>query len=446
MSAFALLDWLIAIPTVSGLLALALPKIGPRLGSLILLAAAAAAAATAITSRSWPFAFETLVFVLSSAAFLLSPHATTHAFGHASENPGAHRAYYLLLGLFSSALVALAAPWPLLYLWVAVEATTLASVALVALPSGFHPFEAAWKYLMLAGMGGLIALGGILLLDAGGTAFASVGAVLMLVGFGAKAGLVPFHTWLPDAHSQAPAPVSGLLSGAELAGIMWVLQRGLSDVARSTGNPVWPHMALIGLGIVSMLVGIGAMSAQGNVKRFLAYSSIEHMGIIAIGFGVGGVALLGAMLHVITHGLAKGQSFLAAGMVQERFGSVDGDRIGGLHQHAPWSSGGLALGLAALAGVPPLGPFWSEWLIVGGSLANPATRIVGAVLVILLVLGFLSIAYRAPRWWVAKAHVERPGPKRERIAEALTPLFLGLLGISAGIAVPALLHWPGLVP
>lgn len=441
----ALMDWMLLLPALMGLLAAFWPTGGTRAAGLVLIAGATASATLGIQLGLWSLAFTTLVLTLSAAAFLLSPEAIAHAVGHAAARPRTHRSYYLLLGLFGSSLLALSEPWPLLYLWVAVEATTLTSVALVGLPLGSRPFEAAWKYLMLAGMGGLVALGGIVLLDAGTVGAAVAGTALMLVGFGAKAGLVPFHTWLPDAHSQAPAPVSAMLSGAELAGIMWVLHQALAVAAMRIGNPAWPGQALVGLGVVSMLLGIGSMSAQGNVKRFLAYSSVEHMGIIAIGFGIGGVALFGALLHVVTHGLSKGQCFFAAGTIQSRYGSVEGSDIGSLHRHVPWASGGLATGLAALAGLPPFGPFWSEWLIVGGGLAQPSTRLVGVALAALLVLGFLAIAYRAPRWWAPHEGGAQPHAHREDIAEAAMPLLLGALGATAGIVVPIALHWPVLL-
>lgn len=439
------MDWMLLLPTLMGILGALWPRVGTRAAGTVLMAGAALSASLGVQLGLWSLAFTTLVLILSAAAFLMSPEAVAHAVGHANAHPRAHRAYYLLLGLFGSTLLALAQPWPLLYLWVAVEATTLTSVALVALPMGSRPFEAAWKYLMLAGMGGLVALGGIVLLDAGTVGAAVAGTALMLVGFGAKAGLVPFHTWLPDAHSQAPAPVSAMLSGAELAGIMWVLHQALGVAGQRIGHPGWPGEALVALGIVSMLLGIGSMSAQGNVKRFLAYSSIEHMGVIAIGFGIGGIALFGALLHVITHGLSKAQCFFAAGTIQSRYGSVEGSELGALHQNVPWASGGLATGLAALAGLPPFGPFWSEWLIVGGGLAQASTRLIGGVLAALLVLGFLAIAYRAPRWWAPRGARLQPQAQREDFAEAVTPFALGLLGATAGIVVPIALHWPVLL-
>ena len=387
----------------------------------------------------WGDAYQALVAVLGAVAFWASPSylAGLHEDAWPKQRQAA---YFLLLGVFLASLFALGEPWPLIALWVAVEATTLSSVALVALTPGAHPFEAAWKYLMLAGMGGLIALAGVILIGGGSAAGVAAGAIMLVVGFGAKAGLVPLHTWLPDAHAQAPAPISALLSGAELAGILWVLHDGLQRVDLRLHGAVWPTDLLIALGLLSLVVGIGAMAGQRNLKRLLAYSSVEHMGVIALGMGFGGIGLLGALLHVITHGLAKSQCFYVAGSIQTRYGTVDGEQIGQLHQGMPWGSGGLLLGLAALAGVPPLGPFFSEWLVATGGLAHPATVPAAVLMVVLLALGFIAIAYRTPRLWYQPLAAARLSP--EGVLEALPTAVLSVLLVVSGFAVPWLLHWP----
>ncbi len=313
-------------------------------------------------------------------------------------------------------------------------------MALVGLKPGVHPFEAAWKYLMLAGMGGLIALAGVILIGGGSPATVAAGAILLLVGFGAKAGLVPLHAWLPDAHAQAPAPVSALLSGAELAGILWVLHDGLHRARVLLHGATWPTDLLIALGLLSLVVGVGAMAGQRNLKRLLAYSSVEHMGVIALGMGFGGIGLLGALLHVITHGLAKSQCFFVSGAIQTRYGTVDGEKIGKLHQAMPWGSGGLLLGLAALAGVPPLGPFFSEWLVAAGGLSDHATVIPAILMLALLALGFIAIAYRAPRLWYQPMPGMRLSP--EGALEAVPTALLSVLLLLSGFAVPWMLHWP----
>ncbi|MDA8346862.1 MAG: proton-conducting transporter membrane subunit [Thermaerobacter sp.] len=429
----------IVLSVALGLLAAWRAAAGGRIGAIVLVFIAVAFAWSAYATSNWSDAYQALVGLLGAVAFWVSP---SYLVGAMKEPWPANRqaAYFTLLGIFTASLFALGEPWSLIALWVAVEATTLSSVALVALTPGAHPFEAAWKYLMLAGMGGLIALAGVILVSGGSPGGAAVGAVMLLVGFGAKAGLVPLHAWLPDAHSQAPAPVSALLSGAELAGILWVLHTGLQRVGLLLHGAAWPADLLIALGLLSLAVGVGAMAGQRNLKRLLAYSSVEHMGVIALGMGFGGIALLGALLHVITHGIAKAQCFYVAGTIQTRYGTVDEEKIGQLHVGMPWGSGGLMLGLAALAGVPPFGPFFSEWLVASGGLARSTTAPAAVVMLALLALGFIAIAYRAPRLWYQPAGSARLSP--EGAVEAVPAVVLSVLLLLSGFAVPWMLHWP----
>ncbi len=427
-----------ATALVLGLLAAWRQRVGGAVGFFVLAVLAGGFVWAAYATRDWSYAYQALVAVLGAVAFLASPGYLSPGIEDAWPER-LQSAYFVLLGVFTASLFALGERWSLLALWVAVEATTLSSVALVGLKPGAHPFEAAWKYLMLAGMGGLIALAGVVLIGGGSPATVAAGAILLLVGFGAKAGLVPLHAWLPDAHAQAPAPVSALLSGAELAGVLWVLHDGLQQARLLLRGAVWPTDLLIGLGILSLIVGVGAMAGQQNLKRLLAYSSVEHMGVIALGMGFGGIGLLGALLHVITHGLAKSQCFFVSGAIQQRYGTVDAGRIGRLHQGMPWGSGGLLLGLAALAGVPPLGPFFSEWLVAAGGLERSATTLPAILMIVLLAFGFIAIAYRAPRLW----HQDMPDIRlsQEGAIEAVPAVLLSALMLLSGFAVPWMLHW-----
>ncbi len=428
----------IGLALLLSLLAAWRPSAGGRIAAVLFALIAAGFLIAAYSARSWNDAYQALVAVLGAVAFWASPYYLDGGVEEAWPRR-LQASYFVLLGVFAASLFGLGEHWSLLALWVAVEATTLSSVALVGLRPGVHTFEAAWKYLMLAGMGGLIALAGVVMIGGGSTQTAAAGAILLVVGFGAKAGLVPLHTWLPDAHAQAPAPVSALLSGAELAGILWVLHTGLQQTRALLHGAAWPNDLLIGLGLLSLVVGVGAMAGQRNLKRLLAYSSVEHMGVIALGMGFGGIGLVGALLHVITHGLAKSQCFFVSGEIQTRYGTVDGTKIGGLHQGMPWGSGGLLIGLAALAGVPPLGPFFSEWLVAAGGLAQGATVIPAILMLALLALGFIAIAYRAPRLW----YQPTPGTRlsAEGALEVAPTVLLSALLLISGFAVPWLLRW-----
>ncbi len=399
--------------------------------------AAALDVSRALAHPAWTAEYGALVLVLATFALIMSPAYFLGAAVHHPWPAARERWYYAWLGVFAAALLALAAPWPLVDLWVAVEATTLSSVLLVALPPGAGPFEASWKYVTLAMLGGLLALGGILLMQSGAAADVAVGALLMLVGFGIKAGLVPFHTWLPDAHAEAPAPVSGLLSGAELGGILIVAWRGLT-LAQGLLHQHWPLLALLALGLLSLLVGVPLISRQHNLKRLLAYSSVEHMGVIAVGLAFGGPALLGAFLHVFTHGLAKSQAFYLSGSVQAHYGTVDTRHIHGLGRRLPWTAGGLMVAIGALAGLPPLGPFWSEWLVIQGGLADKGMAVWAALTALLLAGGFVALMYRLPRLWQGSRPPVPPEGARPPESKflSLPVLLMSSLTMSAGVVVP----------
>lgn len=427
-----MVEWLFIGGPVVVSAAGALLGIWPRVAAVAIALGAVGEVAAALAHPGWSAEYGALVLALTALALWMSPVYFAGAHAHHPWPAGRERAYYAWMGVFAGALMALGAHWPLVDLWVAVEATTLSSVLLVAIVPGPGALEASWKYLTLAMLGGLVALAGILMLGGTAPALVSVGAVLILVGFGTKAGLVPFHTWLPDAHAEAPAPVSGLLSGAELGGILIVAWRGLT-AADALLHSRWPLMGLLGLGVASLALGVALIARQDNLKRLLAYSSVEHMGVVAVGLAFGGPALLGALLHVFTHGFAKSQAFYLSGSVQAHYGTVDTRQIQGLGRQLPWTAGGLTIALAALMGLPPLGPFWSEWLVIEGGLVGGygAWPIVVAVL---LAGGFAAIGYRLPRLWQGGGGRARGA--REARGLALPVLLMSSLTASAGLLVP----------
>ena len=300
-------------------------------------------------------------------------------------------------------------------LWVAVEVTTVISALLVALGDTDGAFEAAWKYVLIASMGlGIALLATVFLYYAGSSVLGGSYEIfyprllesaprfppeivrlsfgLALLGFGTKMGLFPVHTWLPDAHSEAPTPVSALLSGALLTVSFYAILRFYQVTVRAIG-PAFPRDMLLVFGLGSLALAGLYLSSQRDLKRMYAYSSIEHMGILAIGMSFSApIAVVGVLLHVLAHAAAKATAFFGAGSVIRKFGTKDMDRIRGGVGALPLSGPMLVLAVLALSAMPPFGIFRSEFLIVDGGLASGGTAL-AAVLVVLVTVAFLGLTW-----------------------------------------------------
>jgi hydrogenase-4 component F len=270
-------------------------------------------------------------------------------------------------------------------LWVAVEATTLASAPLIYFHKDHRSLEATWKYLLICSVGIALALmGNIFLSYADGSSIESlyipdllanadrfdprwlkVAFILLLVGYGTKMGLAPLHSWLPDAHSEAPSLVSALLSGSLLNCAFLGILRGFG-ILRQAGLEGWGGNILILFGLVSLSMAALFLIRQTDFKRMLAYSSVEHMGILVLGAGVGGIAGTGAMLHLVNHSFAKGLLFLVAGNILTIYQTKQLDSIQDLVHQAPRSAFLWMVGFLAITGSPPFGLFFSEWIILKG--------------------------------------------------------------------------------
>ncbi|MHB8245990.1 MAG: proton-conducting transporter transmembrane domain-containing protein [Acidimicrobiales bacterium] len=325
------------------------------------------------------------------------------------------RRFYAGLNLFCWSMVAAPLVNGLALLWVAVEITTVVSALLVAIDDTDGASEASWKYVLIASLGlGIALLATIIMYYAGTTVFGSAydlsyaqmlaGAVrfppdvvrlafvLAVLGFGTKMGLVPVHTWLPDAHSEAPTPVSALLSGALLAISFYAILRYFQIAVRTLG-PTFPRNVLLIFGLASLLLAALYLLVQRDLKRLLAYSSVEHMGILAIGMSFGApIAIVGVLLHVLAHAAAKGTAFFGAGSVVRKFGTKDMTRIRGGITALPWSGPMLVAAVLALSAMPPFGIFRSEFLIVSGGLSDPRDTVT-AVLVILVTVAFFGLSW-----------------------------------------------------
>ncbi|MGH9761049.1 MAG: proton-conducting transporter membrane subunit, partial [Blastocatellia bacterium] len=238
-----------------------------------------------------------------------------------------------------------------------------------------------------------------------------------LIGYGTKAGLAPMHTWLPDAHSEAPAPVSALMSGVLLNVGLYALLR-FKAVADISLGPAFSSRCLIGFGLLSLGVAAGFLLTQRNYKRMLAYSSVEHMGVICLGLGFGGYwGVLGALLHVVNHAVSKSLLFMLSGDILLKYQTTDILRVRGLLRSSPVVGGAFLAGTLALIGLPPFGPFISEFVIFRAGFSNGPrwAAVAGIGLLVVIFAGMLAnvnrmlygepperIERREPvRWWLA---------------------------------------------
>ncbi|WP_202945759.1 hydrogenase 4 subunit F [Acetonema longum] len=324
--------------------------------------------------------------------------------------------YYALLQLFIFTMLVVLMVENLGLIWVAVEATTLASALLVAFYFNRSALEAAWKYVMVCTVGICLALLGTILLyytqvnAVGGGDHAlswlslrdhadlldpgliKLSFVFLLVGYGTKAGLAPMHTWLPDAHSQAPSPVSGLLSGALLSCALYALIRNMIIVQGALG-PLFGQQLLLAFGVISVAVSIPFVLVQHDLKRLLAYSSVEHMGLVALGLGIGTpLAIFGALFHVLNHALAKSSLFYLAGMITQGYHTKYIMRISGLVREMPVTGWMFVLGLLAITGTPPFGVFTSKFVILRAAFES-GNIFLGSSVLVLLVAVFAGMIY-----------------------------------------------------
>jgi hydrogenase-4 component F len=352
-------------------------------------------------------------------------------------------------------------------MWAAVEATTLASAPLVYFYRRRAALEAAWKYLLICSCGIALALLGVFFL--GIAASAAEGAdpqltlgaltqvapqmsqpwlraafVLALVGYGTKMGLAPLHTWLPDTHSQAPSPVSALLSGALLNCAFLAILR-FYEICLAAGDAAFARTLLLTLGFLSMAVASALMVGQRDYKRLFAYSSIENMGVIAAGIGLGGAASFGALLHAVNHSLCKAGLFFLAGNVLRAYGTTQATAVRGLSRRLPATALMLAALWLAIGGAPPFGPFISELVILRAAIDSGHVWL-GALFVTLLAVAFLGLAGTLLPMLQGGGEESREGTQglnafalkhsREPVLALVAPLAMVAASLMLGLYVP----------
>ncbi len=345
-------------------------------------------------------------------------------------------------------------------MWVAIELATLTTVLMVGIYRSHEALEAAWKYFILGSVGIALALFGTILVYMAARpvvgegqdamvwtllirqaadfdpALLNVAFVFLLLGYGTKVGLAPLHAWLPDAHAEGPTPISAVLSGLLLNVALYAVLRFKLLLA---ANPaaIAPGPLMVTMGLTSLIFAAFMLYRRRDIKRMFAYSSIEHMGIIAFAFGMGGpLANFAGLLHMTMHSLTKSAIFFAVGHIAQVKGTQKIADIRGLTATHPWLGWSLVVGVVAIAGLPPLGIFMSEFLVVTSTFAR------APLLALPLVFGLL-VAFGALLLRVTGLAFGTPSGSTAPVEASYLPMFAHLaLVLAAGLYLPPpLVEW-----
>ncbi|MFG1431202.1 hydrogenase 4 subunit F [Xanthobacter sp. V2C-8] len=348
-------------------------------------------------------------------------------------------------------------------MWVAIEGATLSTVLMVGLYRTAEAIEAAWKYFMLGSVGIALALFGTILVymaaqpvvgegqegmvwsvlatrvAAFDPALLNLAFVFLLLGYGTKVGLFPLNAWLPDAHAEGPTPISAVLSGLMLNVALYAVLRFKMLLALNPGA-LAPGPLLMAMGLASLLVAGVMLYRRRDIKRLFAYSSIEHMGLIAFAFGIGGpLANFAGLLHMVMHSLTKSAIFFAVGHVCQVKGTQKLSEIRGLTTSHPLLGWSLVAGVCAIAGLPPGGVFMSEFLLVTSTFARPFPAL---LLAVPLVAGLL-VAFGALMLKLSGVAFGAPSPGDAPVRASHAPMLVHLaLVLAAGLYLPGpLVAW-----
>jgi len=345
---------------------------------------------------------------VAALALFLGPNLNVSA-----ESAEQVRRYQIFVNLFIAAMLLAVSANNVGIMWVAMEATTIFSALVIPLTLTKASVEASWKYILIGSTGIALAFAGTVLayfdfvnlvgpienalnwpaLMTNASALhpeiIRLAFIFLLVGYGTKAGLAPMHTWLPDAHAEAPAPLSALMSGVLLAVAIYAILRWKAVVDAVVG-PTFTNQLLIILGLFSITIAAFSLVIQRNYKRMLAYSSIEHTGLICLGLGMGPMGIFAALLLLISHCTAKSMLFLLAGNILHRYNSTKIGQVSGLLKAMPWTGGLFTVGLLALIGLPPFGMFVAELALFRAGFAQSNPWLMAAT-ILLLTVAFVSL-------------------------------------------------------
>lgn len=403
-----------------------------------------------------------MVIVIGAIGFLATWQSVRYLDNETSAGRCSQRhatLYAVLVQGFVSAMLLAVLAGNVGVMWVAVEATTVITTFLVGFRRTRGALEASWKYLVICSVGIALAFLGTVLvylvaLHAGHGTSASLNwtslmatahrlnpgvlrlaMALLVLGYGTKVGLVPMHSWLPDAHSQAPAPVSALMSGVLLTVAFYALLR-FKAIADAALGVAYPRALFIGVGLLSLIVAASLLLSQRDYKRMLAYHSVEHMGLIALGAAAGTpLAIAAVLLHILGHGLAKGVLFLASGEILYVEGTSEIAQVRALLARRPALGGVFAFGLVALLGLPPFSLFVSELNMLRAETQVGLWWVVAISLVCMAVIFGAVMSHGRHMLFGARGDTERV-----HVTPAIvTAPLIGALGICAALGV---LAWP----
>jgi hydrogenase-4 component F len=436
--------------------------------ALVSLGAALAFVALALAGGDAPTFLPGEIFRADSLAALLMVCVTAVAVltlflspGLGGETPydAAHlRRYHMFINLFIAAMLLAVSANNVGIMWIAVEATTIFSALIIPLTLTKASVEASWKYILIGSVGIALAFAGTVL---GYFDFVTQAAhvenalnwpvllaaaprlhpevmrlafVFILVGYGTKAGIAPMHAWKPDAYGESPAPLGALMSSALFAVAMYAILRWKVVVDATVGGGYTDNL-LFALGMLSLLIGSFSLVLARNYKRMLAYSSIEHTGLICLGLGLGPLGVFAAILHLVNHTAAKSLVFFLVGNIEGKYGSSLIENVRGLLRVMPWTGGLFAAGLLALIGLPPFGLFITEFALFRAGFARNHPWLMGVALA-LLAVAFVALINHLNRMLYG------PPPDGVMVGEVngwrLAPLLLSVaVLVVLGLTLPA---------
>ena len=454
---------LLLLPALGALLAFALPAARAR--PLVLLAAAGGHLAVTAAVLSgivpppdgawlWLDPPGRVVLGLVSVLFF---GCSVYAVGYLRDREDRpNRVFTACLGALLGVITLAVLARHLGLMWVAIEASALAAAPLIYFNHNARSIEATWKYLLVGSVGVALALLGTFFLayaavcsgtdvplrfdDLAAAAprlsapWVKAAFVLLLVGYGTKMGLAPMHTWKPDAYGEAPGLAGALLAGGVTSAAFLAIVRALR-ICDAAGEGPFARRLLVLMGLVSMGVAGALMAGRRDFKRMLAYSSVEHMGILALGMGIGGLGAFGAMLHLVCNGLTKGVLFLSAANLHRAYGSKSADAVSGTLRRVPLSGSLFLAGFFAVTGSPPFGPFLSELTIAKAAFGS-GHGLAGALYLAFLMVVFIGMGATVLRISLG----DGPEPKagwRERLLTSVPVVGFLLLVLLLGVHLPA---------